>query len=254
MAYHIKSHVNTDTIFPTVDATYIIHLRGNGRYKNVKKQLKQYPLTKNVHIVVNKGYKKFKKPNIDSPAKDLIHAYMFCFEHAKQYNNILILEDDFIIDPSLYKHKDNINTFVKSHIDFAYRLGCIPFVMIPYDTHNYIGLTLGAHAIMYSTSVRTQLLENQNEIYKCDYDLYLNYYFNYIYCTPVIYQLYPETENQKKWGEFSLPTKIVGYILKYLLKLLLLDKQVNPGYNFFYFISKYLFILLFILLFIIYFK
>ena len=112
MAYYIKSYVTNDTIFPTVDATYIIHLKGNGRYKNIKKQLKQYSLTKNIHIVINKGYKKYKKTNIDSPAKDLIHAYMFCFEHAKQYNNILILEDDFMIDPRLHNHKDNINNFV----------------------------------------------------------------------------------------------------------------------------------------------
>ena len=61
MAYYIKSYVNNDTIFPTVDATYIIHLKGNGRYKNIKKQLKQYSLTKNIHIVINKGYKNIKK-------------------------------------------------------------------------------------------------------------------------------------------------------------------------------------------------
>ena len=247
MAYYIKSYVNNDTIFPTVDATYIIHLKGNGRYKNVKKQLKQYALTKNIHIVINKGYKKYKKTNIDSPAKDLIHAYMFCFDHAKQYNNILILEDDFIIDPSLYKHKDNINTFVKSHIDFVYRLGCIPFVMIPYDRHTYIGVTVGSHAVIYSTSARIQLLENQNEIYKCDYDLYLNSYFNYIYYTPVIYQLFPDTENQQSWGEFSIYIKIPGYIVKNIFYLMLLDKQVNPGYDFFYFISKFIWILILLL-------
>ena len=249
MAYHIKSYVNNETIFSTVDATYIIHLKGNGRYKNVKKQLKQYPLTKNVHIVVNKGYKKYKKPNVDSPRKDVLHAYMFCFEHAKQYNNILILEDDFIIDPSLYTHKDNINTFVKTHIDFVYRLGCIPFALIPYDTNNYIGFMMGAHAIIYSTSIRTQLLKNQDEMYKSDYDVYLNLYFNYVYYTPVIYQLYPETENQKKWGDFNVCTKILGYILKNVFHLLLLDKQVNPGYDFFYFISKFI-VLLFIYCFI----
>ena len=108
--------------------------------------------------------------------------------------------------------------------------------MIPYDRHTYIGVTVGSHAVIYSTSARIQLLENQNEIYKCDYDLYLNSYFNYIYYTPVIYQLFPDTENQQSWGEFSIYIKIPGYI------------QVNPGYDLFNFISKFIWIFILILI------
>ena len=245
MSYYFKTTNYKDVLFPTVDATYVIHLKENGRYKNVKKQLKKYSLTNKVHILVNKGYKKCIKPNIDSPAKDLIDAYMYCFTHAKQYNTIMILEDDFIIDPTINQHTDNINNFVKSHKDFIYRLGCIPAIMIPYDKYNYIGLSGGTHAIMYSLSLRNELLNKKDEIYNCDYDLYLNRLTNYIYYKPVIYQLFPTTESQENWGKFNIFAKKFAFIIIKMIQLFKLDKQINPGYNFFYFISKFTWILLF---------
>jgi len=44
-----------------VDATYIIHLEGNGRYEDILKQLDLYQPTKIVYIVFNKGYKNCSK-------------------------------------------------------------------------------------------------------------------------------------------------------------------------------------------------
>ena len=40
-----------------LDATYIIHLEGNGRIENIKSQLNEYHPTNLVYILYNKGYK-----------------------------------------------------------------------------------------------------------------------------------------------------------------------------------------------------
>ena len=81
-----------------VEATYIIHLQGNGRYESIIDQLHKYPISKKVYIVLNKGYKKCKKnAAIIKPPLDLIDAFLEIFNHAKNKKNILILEDDFMI-------------------------------------------------------------------------------------------------------------------------------------------------------------
>ena len=38
-----------------VDATYIIHLEGNGKYESIIDQLHKFPISKKVYIVLNKG-------------------------------------------------------------------------------------------------------------------------------------------------------------------------------------------------------
>ena len=246
MCYRFKSFQNENALFHTVDATYVIHLKGNGRYENVEEQLKQYPLTKHVHILINKGYKNCDKPGINAPALDLIDAFKFCMNHAKQYNNILILEDDFIIHKDIHQHVNNINNFVEENTDFIYRLGCIPFIMIPYDINNYRGISAGTHAVIYSKSVRDKILDNEKIK---DWDTFLNLHLlNYIYYTPIIYQLIPETENSKRWGEDNIFLKILGIIKFKMYSFLNLDKQVEPGYSIFYLFAKlwYILILLFI--------
>jgi len=84
----------------SVDATYVIHLENNGRLDSVMEQINKYKPTKLIYIVFNKGYKNCKKQDfINSTVKDIIDANFNIFNHAKinNYNNILILEDDFFL-------------------------------------------------------------------------------------------------------------------------------------------------------------
>jgi hypothetical protein len=99
-----------------VDATYIINLKGNGRYKNIMKQLSEYHPTNDVYIVLNEGYKKCDKTkNITYPFDDLTDAFFQIFSHASEnmYDNILILEDDFIFTSEIKNenHIRNIKFF-----------------------------------------------------------------------------------------------------------------------------------------------
>ncbi len=76
---------------------------------------------------------------------DLIDAYKYSMNHAKRNNTILILEDDFMFNKIVkeHNHRKNIDNFVELHKDstFVYKIRCLPFVQIPYNMNNYIGLS-----------------------------------------------------------------------------------------------------------------
>ena len=72
-----KIKYNKGLLDNAVDATYIIHLEGNGRYDDIMNQLESYHPTKEVYIIFNKGYKKCSKDDrITLPAHDLTDAFL----------------------------------------------------------------------------------------------------------------------------------------------------------------------------------
>ena len=245
--YTFETRNYTEGIF-NVDATYIIHLENNGRYKDIEKQLSEFTPSNKVYILINKGYKCKKDTDIHNSALDLVDAYLTIFNDAKlkNYENILILEDDFIFDKSVNNkyHQDNINTFLKNHSekDYCFILGCIPFFQIPYNLTTYRGFSGGTHSIIYSKSIIEKIIKDTNKI--DDWDFYIKgklLYCNYIYYTPLCYQLFPETENSKGWGKHNPILYIILCILKIFIKIVGLDKNVEPGYTISYILSKLLF-------------
>lgn len=244
MCYYIKTLYFNDPLFKETDATYILHLEGNGRYANIEEQLKQYHPTKIVHILFNKGYKKCKKTGINTPPLDLVDAYTYIMNHASKYNTILVLEDDFIFNKDIKQHTKNIDDFVSSHNknDFIYRIGCIPAIQLPYNMYNYVGLCVGAHSIFYSKTMRDKLIEDTNGVNRVnipDWDVHLLFKsISYIYYTPICYQIFPATENQKHWGIHNTLMFFLGKIFIFLLKIIKLDTQPEPGYSILYVISK----------------
>jgi len=118
--YEFKSIKFDNGLFDeTVDATYIINLVGNGRYDSVINQINDYKPTSEVYILLNQGFKKCNKTkHIVYPADDLNDAFLQIFRHAndKNYDNILILEDDFIFNKEIKnkKHINSINKFLKN--------------------------------------------------------------------------------------------------------------------------------------------
>jgi len=176
------------------------------------------------------------------------------FKHANenQYENILILEDDFIF------HKDIKNKNVQKDVcdfvnkykntDFQYLLGCIPIIKMPYTLngkHYKPIMCLGTHACIYSKKNRIKILNvpQQNIL---DWDYYSFYNLRYMYYRPLCYQLFPETENSKTWC-------FLATMLKHVFNLLKLDEKVEPGYSIFYIFSKMLFfILLFVIFYLLY--
>ena len=267
---HMKYINNNDIIFKkTIDATYVIHLEGNGRHESVIKQLNDYHLTNDVYILYNKGFKKCKKTdNIIYPAHDLTDAFFQIFKHANKnnYENVLILEDDFILDSKIknINHINNINDFLikKKDKSFIYFLGCIPALSLPYigmkNTYRVLS-SLGTHSVIYSKKYRENLLRDYDKISKKDYmkdwDVINNLYSvnRFMYYTPICYQLFSETDNKKTWGANSKRNKFVSYISNATISIMGIDKNIQPGYSIIYLYSKIIPILLLILfIFIIY--
>jgi hypothetical protein len=236
----------------TVDATYVINLIGNGRYDTLYNQLLEYKPTKEVFILLNQGFKKCNKTkHIIYPVDDLNDAFLQIFRHANDnnYENILILEDDFIFHKEIKnkKHINNINKFLKKKQgeDFIYYLGCIPFLMLPNLSnlkHFHILESIGMHSVIYSKKNRQNVMNNYNDIifkYR-DWDANANNLKNrYAYYKCLCYQLVTETENSQYWG---IRNPILHFLIntcsKKIFKLLKLDKKVEPGYSILYGFSK----------------
>jgi hypothetical protein len=228
----IKTFNYKDPLFNHVDATYIIHLEGNSRYGDIKKQLKIYHPTKFVHIVFNEGFK--HKPNVHNSKEDIVDVNMYIMKDAVKYNTILVLEDDFMFSPCIHLHTKNIDTFVSTHTNFIYRIGCIPLLQVPYNMYTYVGISVGTHAVLLSKSIRQQIVHP-----KIDWDVFLNgLYPNYIYHIPLCYQLFSSTDNQQTWGMDHVLFFYLSRVTIFLFKLFQLDKQIEPGYTFAYTISK----------------
>lgn len=253
--YTFETRNYTHGIF-NVDATYIIHLENNGRYEHIENQLTQFTPSNKVYILINKGYKCKKNTDIYNSVLDLVDAYLTIFNDAKlkNYENILILEDDFIFDERVknHYHKDNVNKFIKTHnnSNYIFILGCVPLFQVPYNSTTYKGIGLGTHSIIYSKSIIDKIIKDTNKINDWDYYLKKSHFWdNYIYYTPLCYQLFPDTENKSSWGIHNPILYILSYFLKIIIKIIGLDKSIEPGYTIFYIFSKLLF---FVLIYLIY--
>jgi predicted nucleic acid-binding protein len=246
------SHGLFDSLWDdSIEATYIIHLEGNGRLEKIKAQLETFQPTQKIYILHNKGYKKCNKTKeIDKQPLDLVDAFLELFRHAQErgYGNILVLEDDFQFDTRILlpEHRDEIAGFLTEHKneDFLYKLGCLPYFMVPTDIHlkHYLITTsVGMHAVVYSQKLRDRVLNTEPSEIR-DWDVYHNFHSrNYTYYTALCYQLFPQTENQKKWATDYWYMKPLVPLFIGCLKALKLDTQVEPGYSFFYGMSKMLF-------------
>jgi hypothetical protein len=228
----------------------------------VEEQLKKFPITRTNYILFNKGFKKCKKNiHMQIPPIDLVDAFLHVFADAneKGYQNILVLEDDFIFNELIHQEniQEEINRFLKDNQEneFAYYFGCIPFLQIPsFSPHRRLIIQASAHSVVYSRSLRTKILEKKQEtIRDWDYLLSLLFVSNlFMYYRPLTYQLYPVTENSKYWGYYHNYTFPI--ILKYITPLLELDKKVEPGTTYLYWFSIWFFwFLLFFAILIVYF-
>ena len=257
--YLFKEYIYDDPILSNVDATYIIHLEGNGRLQNIEDQLEKYHPSKKVYILFNKGYKKCKKEEyIDSPSKDLIDAFYTIFKDAnnKQYNNIIILEDDFIFDNKINdkNHRQNIDDFLAdNHSDtFVYYLGAITYLQSGLnETNHRLYFSTGTHACIYSKKCIDYFLDKVDQKSITDWDVFLNFGSipRYKYHTPVCYQTFPDTDNSRGWHRDSTFLWILVFIQRNIFKLLYLDTQCEFGFNTFELISRILFWILVLLIF-----
>jgi hypothetical protein len=210
--------------------------------------------------VFNKGYKKCEKDKyIDKPPLDLIDAFFNIFNDAKikKYENILILEDDFIFNEKINDKKLNIPYHIDNFLDikkneeFTYFIGCVPYLQSNFlnlNYHNTLYLSGGTHSCIYPKKFINNILNKDKDLI-VDWDVYLNLnYKRYVYYMPLCYQLFTETENSKYWSRGNFILKYIVSFQFYIYKILGLDRKVEPGYTIMYIFSKVFFILIIILI------
>lgn len=250
-----------------VDATYILTMTNSKRRDNINMQLHNYIPTKKIFIVNNEGYKNCDKILIEQiPPYDLTDAYFNAISHSikNNFNNILILEDDFIFNDKI-KDKDIINKlklFFDKNKDnkFYFNLGPTPIIFYPnINLFNPIfkGIYCGcSQAIIYNKKTQYDILYKINKDIKHWDTFLMKTYNNYFYEIPLCYQTFPQTENQKYWYSSDNNMwyiKILNNLIFKINKLLKLDVQPEPGYSIIYrtfFIINYI-VFMFIFIFII---
>ena len=241
----------------SIDVSYILTLKNSLKIKNIHKQLTIAKPTKKIFIVVNDGFKKCTKDlPIQNKKYDTMHSYIEIFKHAKKYNyqNILILEDNFIFDKEItyLKHTTKINDFCSKNKNehFILSLGSLPIVIFPYDEYfNKSIISTGTYSMIYSRPFIDKTLNQKENVKKIhDWNYYTNKTFkHYIYYIPLCTQLFNDTDTDIK---NQMPSFFgLKYIYLYFIKSNKLDKQSQPGFNHFYFYSKIISIFMFILLF-----
>jgi hypothetical protein len=244
MCYRFELFEFEDGLFKNVDATYILHLEGNGRLEKINEQLKTNQPSNKVYLVYNKGYKKCeKKLEKQSVGHDVIHANLTLFEHAQQYKHILVLEDDFLFSKEVKNHAKHVDTFLKRDTPFIYQLGSIPIIAFPIDMHHYRNYGLLAHANIYSSAARKYIM-NDKIIDKNlkGFDGYLlDVLPIYMYYKPLCYQTFPKTDSRKDWFKFD-NWKYVGLVLQFIddtfITLTNLENEPEPGFSIMYFLAK----------------
>jgi hypothetical protein len=248
--YTIKTFHYGDGVFDKcIDATYIIHLKGNGREARIFEELAKIHPTNIVHIVYNEGFRKCDKgPRVKTTVDDLTHTYLWVFENAvmEKYSNILILEDDFFFSDKIRDLKIQQKIFdiieTRKREDYVFLLGCLPFLLLPRDHLAYTGITCGMHCAIYSEQCILNTLANRDKI--VDWDIFFNFVSEttnkYIYPEPLCYQLFPLTDNSKNWGIEHIVLFALSWSVKPAMMICQLDKRAEPGYSIFYVFSKIL--------------
>jgi hypothetical protein len=238
-----------------VDITYIITITDSPRSKEIYEKLKKFNPTSTICIVYNKGYKKCNKILMkQNSGFDLSNAYFNIFYHSikKNYNNIMILEDDFEFDYKLNNDPvvmNDLKTFFDQRIkeSFMYNLGpfsqlCNPFVTSSLNHYKVLYAT-NTQGLIYTKKVRYESLRyfftvSNQELMSFD-GFICKYFTMYFYKYPLCYQLFPVTENSELWGNI---------FLRLIFKVTNLEKKAKPGYPLLFYsmiIVSYLFFIAF---------
>ena len=244
------------TLDNCIDAIYVILLEGSDRTKNVYSQINKFKLCKKNYIQINKPYKQCYIENLkkQNSSYHLIHNNIEIYKHAEinKFNNILILEDDFIFTEDIKKINiiKDLQNFIKT-IDFNLLYLGNFFLFLP-NLYNikfpYILLNGTAHSIIYSKKSRNIILEKYKKISNIKYlgfechDIWYNSFLNkrYFYYKPLCFQPFSMTENRKNWS---------NNFIDFILNFLKLDSEPINGMNNYYILIYIIYLGIFIILF-----
>jgi hypothetical protein len=226
-----------------IDCCYVLIMENSKNEKNVLGQIRNIPISRIV-LQYNKGYKNCLKKNVKSVSQDVWSAYKQACTHALQndYNRILLLEEDFIIDERIQsvKIQKDISHFIKDVNPPVYNLGPHPFLANAFDVlfskHLYLYLFGSTQAIVVNEKCMKWIVNFNNE--KCKIfkliDILTSWYNkSYCYHIPIVYQTWPKSLQSLEWIPLVPPKysyEVASFLGgNYLFKL---NKQHQPGFDY----------------------
>ena len=247
--YSYKVINNSETpLLKNVDVVLILTMEGSTRFKEDPFLLN---LAKKTLIQYNKGFKKCNKPStIISSKQDLVHAYYTAFEYLKEYNNVIILEDDALVVNKDILIYEKIDAFIKVTDFDIFTFGSSGLFSNYNDNFYKIVFSFfqATQAIIYSKQARAKLIEDislSNFSKGQIDDAYvgtLTRKFTYKY--PLIVQLFPKTENRNNWTNNIL----ILAIIELTIALLRLDTHTESWFLIYFIYRNYIAILIFVII------
>lgn len=210
ICYHHEKLNIDNSLFPIIDCSYVM-IMDRSRYElDVRKQLKKYPLSKKIILQWNRGFKNCQKKLFDQVSvADLADSFKLVLHNAliNDYNHILILEEDFIIDERIenIKYREEITDFLVDEEPNILLLGSIlwntgekkgNFIRVKWKT--------GTHAIILNRKTIKylhDLMENNENLIDIDNITNQYVYKKYSYKIPLIMQVWNDSDNKKNWGK-----------------------------------------------------
>tara|TARA_B100000902_G_scaffold317507_1_gene309139 strand:- start:5994 stop:6905 length:912 start_codon:yes stop_codon:yes gene_type:complete len=241
---YITINETDNPIITSSDITVILMMEGSDRFKHDPFILS---LSKKTVIQYNKGYKNcVKDEEVTATTSDLVHSYYTAFYYAREYNNVIILEEDAEMYSKNLKDFNNVNNFINKEDFNVFTFGSSGTFRTykPNSYKNNIYTLTGytfSQAQIFSKKARQNLykLIGDNK-YQGDIDV--NYIAKldklYSYKDPLIVQLFPETDNKANWGKNSGSFgSVIGSMstkpMKALIVITELDKDTT-GWKYIY--------------------
>lgn len=220
--------VSEDPLLKNVDITIILMMENSKRFKYDPFILN---LSKKTVVQYNKGFRAcIKPPGIVRSNSDINHAYYTAYNYSKDYNNVLILEEDAEVLYYTKYHYHLIDKYIAG--DFKVFSFSTHGVFTKLDDNFYsVDVAHGSHAQIFSKNERINIIKNI-ELNNFKGDLDTTYLVNnvVVYKHPLIVQLFPETENFNNWNGNKFLNKLG-------IKLAGVDKNKH-GWEIIYIISK----------------
>ena len=201
-----------------IDMAYVLTMEDSKRHDQFMIQLKEHKPSSTVTIQYNKGYRKCNKTHVTSSAYDITDALRNIFVNALEngYKRALVFEDDFFMDKNKYNQSDinSICKFVNKNNPDVYNLGTLYQLALPaLSAHQQAMWFNCAHGVLYSKKYMKNFVRDasKGKIRHCD--LYWNKFrfSKYSYKYPIVFQLFPKTDNMKEWPMWQIAEKWLKY-------------------------------------------
>ena len=145
-SYKVIKETNTP-LLKNIDITIILMMENSKRFKYDPFILN---LSRKTVIQYNKGFRVCEKPSaIIKSNNDIIHAYYTAHDYSKDYNNVLILEEDAEMLYYDKSHYNKIDKYISGDFNvFSFSTNGV-FTKLNNDFYK-VDIAHGAHAQIFS--------------------------------------------------------------------------------------------------------